>query len=419
MDTYVYKKRDELFERAAAVIPSGIYGHLGPAEGCFIPTSAFPFFAERAEGAYLYDVDGNRFIDYMCAYGPNVLGYNHEEVGEAARRQWEKGDCMTLPAESMVELAELLVDTVDSADWAYFAKNGGDVTNLAMLTARAKTGRDLIVKFVGGYHGVAPWMQAYGSPGILKSDVSNIITLPWNRLDLFRDLLRKNPGRIAGLISTPYSHPAMYDSELPAEGFWSEVRSLCTEHGVVLIVDDVRAGFRLDLRGSDYYYGFKADLICFSKAIANGYPVAALCGQQAFRNAVGAVFNTGSFWLSAVPFAAAIKTIEVLKKIDSPALMHRLGEKLTNGLSDIAQTHGFTLLVSGEPALWNMRLTDDESGVLHQAWVAECVRRGAFFTNHHNLFINCAMTDADIEKTWEIADDAFRAVRKNHAMKAR
>lgn len=414
LDTYSYKKRDELFERAAAVIPSGIYGHLGPAEGCFIPAKAYPFFAERAEGAYFYDVDGNRFIDYMCAYGPNVLGYNHEAVNKAALAQLSQGDCMTLPAESMVELAELLVDTVASADWAFFAKNGGDVTNLAMLAARAHTGRDIVVKFVGGYHGVAPWMQGFGSPGILPSDVDKVITLPWNRLDLFRDLLTKNPDRIAGLISTPYSHPAMFDSELPADGFWAEVRSLCTEHGVVLICDDVRAGFRLDLRGSDHYFGFKADLICFSKAIANGYPISALCGQQAFRNAVGSVFNTGSFWLQSVPFAAAIKTIEILKQIDGPDVMRRTGEKLTTGLEKIAEQHGYHLLVTGEPALWYMRLTDDDSGLLHQEWVAACVRRGAFFTNHHNLFINCAMTDEDIEHTFEIAEDAFKEVRAKH-----
>ena len=118
MQRYQYPKNRELFERAVKVIPAGIPGHLGPASGCFIPVSAYPFFCEKAEGTYFWDVDGNRFIDYMCAYGPNILGYNHPEVDAAARAQMEKANCTTVPAPLMIELAELLVDTVDSADWA-------------------------------------------------------------------------------------------------------------------------------------------------------------------------------------------------------------------------------------------------------------------------------------------------------------
>ena len=137
MKTYEYPNSRALFERAAKVIPAGIYGHLGPAEGCFIPVSAYPFYAQRAQGAYVWDVDGNRFIDYMCAYGPIVLGYNHPAVEQAAHAQQEQVNCAVLPGEIMVQLAEKLVSMVDSADWAFFAKNGGDVTNLAMIAARA------------------------------------------------------------------------------------------------------------------------------------------------------------------------------------------------------------------------------------------------------------------------------------------
>ncbi|MCL2127289.1 MAG: aminotransferase class III-fold pyridoxal phosphate-dependent enzyme, partial [Treponema sp.] len=144
---YSYEKSKEEYNRALKVIPSGVYGHQGPAEGCFVPVSAFPFFSERAKGSYFWDVDGNRFIDYMCAYGPNVLGYNDEEVDEAAAKQREKGDCVTSPSTKMIDFAELLVDTVASADWAFFAKNGGDTTTLAILAARAFTRRKKIVFF--------------------------------------------------------------------------------------------------------------------------------------------------------------------------------------------------------------------------------------------------------------------------------
>ena len=125
-----YTKSGELFQRAVKVIPGGVYGHLGPSEGCAIPISAYPIFADRAQGAYFWDVDGNRFVDYMCAYGPNILGYNDPDVDAAAAAQLKRGNCTTVPGDVLVPFAELLVDTVEMADWAFFAKNGGDVTSL-------------------------------------------------------------------------------------------------------------------------------------------------------------------------------------------------------------------------------------------------------------------------------------------------
>lgn len=411
MKTYEYPNSRALFERAAKVIPAGIYGHLGPAEGCFIPVSAYPFYAQRAQGAYVWDVDGNRFIDYMCAYGPIVLGYNHPAVEQAARAQQEQVNCAMLPGEIMVQLAEKLVSMVDSADWAFFAKNGGDVTNLAMIAARAHTRRKKIIKFAGGYHGVAQWMQFIGNAGIIDEDVNNVITLPFNDAQAVEDAFKRYPGEIAGIIATPYHHPAMADNALPEPGFWPAVRGLCDREGALLIIDDVRAGFRLDLRGSDAHYGFKADLICFCKALGNGYNLSALCGREAYKEAVSSVFYTGSYWLSAMPMAAALATLTELERVDGANLMTRQGTKLTQGLEKAAQGQGYHLKVTGEPAMWYMRLTDDDTGLLHQQWVSECVRRGVFFTNHHNLFINTAITDDDIAYTVDVAEDAFRALR--------
>ncbi|MDU2983423.1 MAG: aminotransferase class III-fold pyridoxal phosphate-dependent enzyme, partial [Actinomyces sp.] len=285
MNTYEYPKSHELFDRATKVIPAGIYGHLGPSEGCFIPIESYPFYADHAQDSYIWDVDGNRFIDYMCAYGPNVLGYNHPKVNEAFIKQLEQGNCTTLPTTRMIELAELLVDEVASADWAFFAKNGGDVTNMAVLTARAATGRDKIIRFFGGYHGVAQWMQYVGYAGITDADLANVIDLPFNDIDALEKAIAKYPNQIAGIISTPYYHPTFVDNELPAPGYWQKVRELCDKHGIVLIIDDVRCGFRLDERGSDYHYGFKADLICFCKALANGFNISALCGSDELKAA--------------------------------------------------------------------------------------------------------------------------------------
>lgn len=414
MKTYTYEENRKMFKRALAVIPAGVYGHLGPTEGCAIPVDAYPVFSAKAKGAYFWDVDGNRFIDYMSAYGPNVLGYNDEIVNAAVKEQMELGDVVTSPSYKMVELAELIVDTVKIADWAFFAKNGGDATAFALLVAKATTGRKKTILVKGGYHGVAPWAQKLGAPGIVEEDVANNIYVDWNDYEQVERVVKENPNKIACFMATPYHHPVFQDNELPKDNYWQKIRKLCTDNGIVLAVDDVRAGFRLDIKGSDQYFGFDADLICFSKAIGNGYSFSALCGIQSLKDAAASIMYTGSFWLSAIPFAAGIATIKRLKELNGPVVMQEMGKKLTNGLVTIGKSHGFDLVISGVPSMWYMRITNDDSLMLHQEWVAENVRRGVFFANHHNLFMNLAMTDEDIKFTCEVADEAFKVVKARH-----
>jgi len=166
--------------------------------------------------------------------------------------------------------------------------------------------------------------------------------------------------------------------------------------------------------GSDHYFGFEADLICFCKALANGYNVSALCGKDFLKNTVSSMSYTGSYWLSAVPFAAGIACIEKMKRIDAPRLLNERGELLKKGLIDAARTHGFDLHVTGAPSLFYLRIADDPSLKLHQEWIAECVLRGIFFTNHHNHFINASLTEEDIAETVAVANEAFEVVRDRH-----
>lgn len=409
-----YKKSNELFKRACKVIPSGVYGHLGPAEGNFIPVSAWPFFSEKAQGAYFWDVDGNKFIDYMCAYGPNILGYNDPDVDAAAMEQAKLENCTTSPSYKMVELAELLVDTVNMADWAFFAKNGNDVTSCAVLAARNATHRKKIIFVNGFYHGVSAWTQKIDYPGILPEDVANNLYVDWNDIEGLEKIIEENKGEIAAFISTPYLHGNYFDNVLPAEGYWKKVRELCTREGIVLIMDDVRAGWRLDTAGSDHYYGIEADLLCFCKALANGWNVSALCGKEFLKSSISSLSYTGSYWLSAIPFAAGIACINKMKKLNTPALFREKGLKVGEGLKAAAANNGFHLVVSGEPSLFYLRLADDDSLMLHQEWVAEMVKRGIFITSHHNHFLNASLTDEDIAHTVDVAEDAFNTLRKNH-----
>lgn len=409
-----YEKSREWFDRATKVIPSGVYGHLGPAEGCFIPVSSFPLMGDKAKGSYFWDVDGNRFIDYMCAYGPNVLGYNDPDVDAAALEQAKKGNCMTSPSYKMVELAELMVDTVNCADWAFFAKNGNDVTTAAIMAARAATHRKKIIFVNGFYHGVAPWTQKIDYPGVLPEDVANNLYVDWNDFEQLEKTVAENEGEVAAFISTPYLHGNFADNVLPADGYWQKVRKLCTEKGIVLIIDDVRAGFRLDLAGSDHFYGIEADMICFCKAIANGWNVSCLCGKDFLKSAVSSLSYTGSYWMSAIPFAAGIACINKMKELNLPVLLREKALKVTGALKAAAENNGFDLRVSGEPALFYLRIANDDSLVLHQEWISEMVKRGIFMTSHHNHFLNASLTDEDIKQTAEIADEAFKAVAKNH-----
>lgn len=408
MNTNSYPQSAAWFQRATKVIPCGIYGHFSPAP-C-PPVSAYPLFGVRTKGSRFWDVDGNEFIDYMCAYGPMILGYGNPVVDEAYQKQMREADANSIASTRMVELAEFMVDLIPIADWAFFAKNGADVTNYAIMIARAATGRKKIIAIQGGYHGTSPWMQAAGHHGLIEDDHQHFIRIPWNDVGALEQAIARHPNDIAGFISSPYHHPVFTDNEMPADGYWQSVEKLLRKNGIVFIIDDVRCGFRLHMGGSCEHFGFKPDLICFCKAIANGYPISALVGVDALKSAAARVFHTGSYWYGAGPMAAALATLQELKRIDAPKLLRETGRKLSGGLVAIAKDCGYTLKVTGDPGMSYYRITEDPTLMLHQDWCAECTRRGAYFTSHHNWFVSTAHTDEDLERTWDIAGEAFKGL---------
>lgn len=377
---YTNEKSKELFLKAVEVLPTGIPGHLGPVQSQFIPTSAFPFYADRAKDSHFWDIDGNRYIDYLCAYGPNVLGFGNEVVTAAAREQEGRGDCMPLPGRVQVELAEKLCRTIEIADWSFFLKNGGDATTFALMVARSATGRGKVIRVAGGYHGVAPWTQGAGAAGVLPEDLANNLMVPWNDAAAVERILEEQKGQVAAFISTPYDHRIFADNQLPAPGYWQKIRALCDKYGVVLIIDDVRCGFRLSMKGSAHYFGFEPDLACYCKALANGYNISAVVGRDSLRPAASKVFFTGSYWSSAVPMAAAVACLGELERLSGPELMIAKGEKLTQGLQKAAAAEGIDLVVSGVPSMFYMRIANDDSLMMHQEFCAECARRGSFLS---------------------------------------
>ena len=415
MKAYQYDKSFALYDRAEKVVPCGLYGHLGVGRARLNPMGCYPLFADRAEGTYIWDADGNRFIDYACAYGPNVLGYQDSDVEEAALTQQKKGNCTTVVSPVMIERAEELVKTVDSADWAFFAKNGGDVTTLAIMTARHATGRKRIIMMKHGYHGVTQWCQKPGTPGVMNEDVCWNLYADFNDYEGLKKLVERYSGEIAGIISMPYNHISHYDNVMPEDDYWKKVRKLCDENGILLIIDDVRAGFRMDIAGSDHYFGIKADMLTLGKAIANGWNMSALVGQKKWKSAVEDMNYTGSYWLSAVPLAASVATLRKMKEINAVKIMRDTGDELLKGLKEVADVNGVRLSATGLSSLFKIILKDpNESLIPHQEWVGEMVRRGVYISHFHNMFTNTMITKEDLQYTFDAADEALKIIIKKY-----
>jgi glutamate-1-semialdehyde 2,1-aminomutase len=406
--TYEFPRSIELFERAAKVIPCGVYGHLSPA---IRSPGRCPYYAERAEGVRFWDVDGNEFLDWLCAYGPMVVGYRNPRVDRAVAEQLALGDCLSVPGEVMVTLAERLVKMVNFADWFVFGKNGSDMTTWALQVAREHTHRPLIAMVAGTYHGCDAWCTP-GHGGLLPEDRNAVRTFPWNDLDALRRLLQAEKGRFAAVIMTPYHFPNWSDNLLPATGFWQGVRDLCTEHGVVLVLDDVRTCFRMGLGGTHEQFGFEPDLSCYCKAIANGYPLSACGGREELKAAAARVFLTGSYWFGAACMAAAHATLDEIAAVDGVAHMDRIGRLLIESLEETARSHGLRFKGTGAPAMPFFIFANDPDLYRNQYWCAEMNRRGMFVHPHHNWFVSTAHTEDDVRRTVEVADVCFALVKK-------
>lgn len=399
-------KDNQLRERAAQVIPGGMWGHQRAAA---VPAE-FPQFFDRAKGAIVRDVDGNEYIDFMCAWGPIILGHQYEAVDRPAQVQSDKGLCFNGPTEQVVELAELVVDMVDHAEWALFQKNGSDAMTGCVTIARAGTGCRKVLVARGAYHGAVPWCSP-SLLGVTTEDRAHIQYFEWNDIDSLKVAVVEAGNDLAAIVVSALRHDLGIAMEFPTVEFARAVRTACDETGAALIVDDVRAGFRLDLGGSWNLVGIQPDLSAWSKAIANGHPLAMITGNERFRTAAKDVFLTGSFWYSGAPMAAAIATLRELRRIDGPNVMRLAGERLRAGLDEQAAEYGFELIQSGPPAMPLLQFKgDDEKSSLGEQFCIEALRRGVYMHHRHNMFLSCAHTDAVIDAALAATEGAFAAI---------
>ena len=406
--------RDQaLRARAARVVPGGMYGHQNAAA---LPPE-FPQFLERGRGCRIWDVDGREYVDFVCSFGPIVLGHAHPRVEAAVERQRSLGDCQNGPSPRMVELAERLVDLVPHADWAMFAKNGTDATTLALSIARAATGRSKVLVAAGAYHGSAPWCTPRPA-GTTPEDRVHLLPFSYNDLASVEAAADRAGQNLAAILVSPFRHDARHDQTLVDPAFARGVRALCDRRGAALVLDDVRAGFRLDLRGSWEPLGVRPDLSAFSKAIANGYALAAVVGRDTLRDAATRVFATGSFWFAAVPMAAALATLDALEAGRGIDRMVKAGTLFRAGLDSQARAHGLRVTASGPVQLPFLTFAGDGGGngvpgTFERAnvFTGEAARRGVWLHPWHNWFLSAAHTEDDIRFALERTDEAFAAVR--------
>jgi glutamate-1-semialdehyde 2,1-aminomutase len=383
-----------------------MYGHqsAGP-----LPPE-YPQFMRSGLGARVWDVDGNEYVDLMCSYGPVVLGHRHPAVEAAAAAQAELADCQNGPAPVMVELAELLVNTVRHADWAMFAKNGTDATTICCTIARARTGRSRILVATGAYHGAAPWCTPRLA-GVTAEDRANLGYYTFNDLASVKAAAAEASPDLAAIVVSPFKHDAGFDQELVDPAFARGLRELCTQTGAALILDDVRCGFRLHLGSSWEPIGVLPDLSAWSKAIANGHSLAAVLGSGAYADAAASIFVTGSFWFSATAMAAAIATIGALREEGAIEAMDRQGTALRAGILEQAAARGIAINYTGPASMPYLTFPGDRGHKLASTFAAAAIRAGVYLHPRHNWFISAAMTDADLAKALSATDEALAAVQ--------
>ena len=398
----------DLTRRAAKVVPGGMYGH----QAIRHMSAAYPQFFTGGDGALITDVDGNEYVDLMCSWGPVVLGHRDPIVNLAVRDQMDVGDCLAGPGSVLVELAETLVDTIADADWILFGKNGTDATTACLTIARAHTSRSVVLVARGVYHGAAPWCTPVPT-GTIASDRAAMGYFDYNDADDFDRAVDAAGGDLAGVMLTPFRHVEGEDQDLVDAEFAHHVRRRCDELGALLILDDVRCGFRLAHGGSWESLGVRTDLSAWSKAIANGYPLAAVTGSEAVRDTAATVFLTGSFWMNSTPMAASLATIRRLREIDGVALMQRAGARLRAGILAQAADTGLTIAYTGPDVMPYLTFAGDDDRRRMTCFAEAALASGVYLHPRHNWFMSCAMDDAVIDRALRGTEAAFAAVRKH------
>lgn len=353
-------RSNELYERALQILPGGTQLFSRRADR-FVPGMT-PMYLQRADGVDLWDIDDNHYVDFGMGCGPVILGHAYPAVTAAVVKQAVSGNCLTVNSPLEVELAELLIELVPGAEMVRFARTGGDTNAAAIRIARGATGRDLVL--FCGYHGWHDWYLAANlqSPDTLNSHLlpgldtrgvpqalaGTTIPFEYNNLASLQAALEAHRGEVACIIMEACR------SKQPQPGFLEGVRDLASQHGALLIFDEIVTGFRMSLGGAQGYFGVTPDLCTFAKALSNGFPLGAVCGRREVMQEAASMFISSTYFSDTVGLAAAVATITELR--ERPVLPHiwSLGEDLKRRLGALAAEYAMPFHVEGYPPVLHM-----------------------------------------------------------------
>jgi glutamate-1-semialdehyde 2,1-aminomutase len=421
------QKSHTAFTHAKTLMPGGVNS---PARA-FGGVGGEPIFFERGEGAYLYDLDGNRYIDYIGSWGPMILGHARPKVREAIHAAVDRGTSFGAPTEAESRLAELIIRCFPSIEKVRLVNSGTEATMSAIRAARGYTGRDKIIKFAGNYHGhvdsllvaagsAGATLGAPNSPGVTRGASQDTLILRYNDVAQLEETFHKQGKELAAAIFEPVV--GNMGCVIPSPEFLTALRSLCTRHGVVLICDEVMTGFRVALGGAQERFGFQADMTTLGKIAGGGMPLAAYGGKREIMDQIlpaGKIYQAGTLSGNPVATAAGIATLEELIHHPPYGRLELLGARLAEGLihaaNDARIPHSvarvgsmMTFFFNGQNVIdWDSAAKSDTASYGKFFW--GLIDRGVYFpcSQYEALFISVAHSDADIEETIDAAKESL------------
>jgi glutamate-1-semialdehyde aminotransferase len=400
-----------LYAEAKTLVPGAVAGIRRPYN--FVE-GEYPIFFEEGKGGRIRDVDGNEYIDYLCAYGPIIIGYREEEIDNAVIEQIKnKGFCFSLTQSIQNKLVQKLQEVVPCCEMAAIVKTGSDATTISIRVARAYTGKVKVARC--GYHGWHDWcVEVKG--GIPEKFYEDVIEFHYNDLDQLEDILKANANDMAAIIVTPVGHPLAAEVQMPKPGYLEGIRKLADKYGCVLIFDEIRSGFRCSLGGAQELFGVTPDLSTFGKAMANGYPIAALVGKREVMDVLTKdVFLSSTFFPNSDAQVAALKTIEILQRDKILDVVAAKGKKFGEDVEKVVAESGIPARFSGSPWMPFITFPRDEEGLykkLRVEFYTQLIRRGVFLQPYHHGYICYRHTDADLAFTVQAIKESLAELKK-------
>ncbi len=436
LNTY---KTWQLYERARQVMPGGASSH----GQCYPIFDPYPLAFERGQGAQVWDIDGNEYLDFILAMGPLIHGHCHPKLMEAAADQLTKGTMFALLHEKEVDLAEKVQKMVPNADMVRFSSTGAEATSNAMRIARGVTGKDKIIKFEGAYHGSHDYVLTGGlgypslgpsiSPtkipaswGIPDEVLDTMIVLPWNDLDVVEKTLKRRAHEIAAIITEPVL--MNIGCVTPNEGYLKGLEQLCDQYDVVFILDEVISGFRLARGGAAEYYGLRPDLATFAKALGGGFPISAITGKKKIMEQVvpGKIMHSGTYNANALCVSAAYASLSLLDANNGQIYQHmrKIGNLLIDGLQEAVDRTKTQAIVQGLDGagcqlyftklkeIRNYRDFFSTDSAKYLKFSKQLLKRGVYFhaQQYEHLFISTVHTEEQVQQATEAAKDALKTL---------